>query len=118
MGGWPVGYLHSVVEEWSALPRTNPDGSRVEDVLMMAILFCTQNPLLTRQIQIYPLKKISEIFPWNNPFFSLPLQEKANFSSKPLNDVDKTTSLELTFATSSELFVNRRGVDIIKMEWS
>ena len=32
MGGWPVGYLHNVVEELnSRLPRTNPDSSRVED---------------------------------------------------------------------------------------
>jgi len=33
VGGWPVGYLHYVVEELnSGLPRTNRDSSRVEDL--------------------------------------------------------------------------------------
>ena len=33
VGGWPVGYLHSAVDELnSGLPRKNPDGGRVEDL--------------------------------------------------------------------------------------
>ena len=34
MGGWPVGHLHNAVEELnSGVPRTNPDSSRVEDLI-------------------------------------------------------------------------------------